>query len=200
MYIDYTPLMLVNLVAGLVLLAAWVFLDLDTERERRWVPAMATAGVVGLAAGLHMIFTWPLPGALNTVYGPLSVFYGILLLGLAFVLSFRLDVLPVAIYAAFAGLATLLLGIQVFQQGLTPYPQLTGAALAWMGVVGLDAVPMLRIRAVPAFRVLAAIGLLVAAVLWGVVAYLSAWQHVAPATQWKPATLQYQLEMNKARQ
>jgi len=186
MDIDYVTLMLVNQVAGLVLLACWLFFDADSPRERRWVPGLAMAGFLSLATGLHMVFTWPLPGAFNILYGEMAVFFGILLLGLVFVLVAGLDLLPVAIYAAFAGLAAVLVGIQVYQLGLTHNPPLSGTAFVWMGVIGLVAVPMLRLRGLPAFRVFGAVGLLIGAVLWGVVGYMAYWHHVAPATQWKP--------------
>ena len=197
MYIDYLSLMLVNLVAGLVLLACWIFLDADTPRERRWVPGLAMSGVLALLTGVHMIFTWPLPGSFNILYGEMSVFFGILLLGLVFVLIAGLDLLPVASYAEFAGLAALLIGIQVFNLGLTRNPALSGTGFVWMGLIGLGAVPMLRMRGVPAFRIFGALGLLIGAVLWGVIGYLAYWGHVEPFAKWKPVHLQYELEMNR---
>jgi putative membrane protein len=192
MFIDYVTMLLINMVAGLVMLACWIFLDAGTPQERRWVPGLLMVGVLGLATGLHMVFTWPLPGSFNILYGEMSVFFAILMLGLALVLLAGLDLLPVALYAAFAGVASLLIGIQVLHLELTPHPPLTGIAFIWMGAVGLLAVPMLRLRGVPAFRVFGALGLLVAAILWGVTGYLAYWNHVQPSAQWKPLTLQVQ--------
>jgi putative membrane protein len=198
MFIDYLTLMLINLVAGLVLMSAWIFLDVDTAAQRRWGPGMIMAGLLALATGLHMIFTWPLPGAYNILYGEMSVFFGILLLGLGFVVLAGLDLLPVALYAEFVGLASLLIGIQVLKLGLTKEPVLSGLGFLWMGFIGLGAVPMLRLRGVPAFRIFGALGLLVGAVIWGVTGYMAYWGHVEPFGKWKPASLQYQMEMNKA--
>lgn len=197
MFIDYLTLMLVNMVAGLVLMAAWVFLDAETAAARRWVPGFLMVGFLSLVTGLHMIFTWPLPGSFNILYGEMSVFFGVLLLGLAFVIVFGLDVLPVAIYAEFVGLAAVLIGIQVFNLGLSKSPELTGAGFIWMGIIGLGAVPMLRLREVPAFRVFGTVGLLIAAILWAVVGYQAYWSHVKPFAQWKPVHMQYQQEMNR---
>ena len=197
MYIDYLTLMLINVVAGLVLMAAWVFFDVGTARERRWVPGLLMSGFLALVTGLHMIFTWPLPGSFNILYGEMSVFFGMLLLGLAFVIMFGLDLLAVAIYAEFVGAAALLIGIQVLNLGLTKNPALSGVGFIWMGLIGLGAVPMLRLHGVPAFRVFGAVGLLIGAVLWAVVGYAAYWGHVAPFAKWKPVHLQYEMEMNK---
>jgi putative membrane protein len=180
-----------------VLLAAWVFLDAGTAAERRWVPGLVMAGFLALATGLHMIFTWPLPGSFNILYGEMSTFFGVLLLGLALVLALGLDLLPVAIYAEFVGLAALLIGIQVFRLHLTGNPALSGVGFIWMALIGMGAVPMLRLRALPAFRVFGAVGLLVGAVLWAVTGYIAYWHHVEPFAQWKPVPMQYELQMNK---
>ena len=197
MYIDYLTLMLVNMVAGLVLLAAWIFLDAGTPNERRWVPALGMAGFLALATGLHMIFTWPLPGSFNILYGEMSVFFGLLLVGLAFVLAFGMDLLPVAIYAEFVGLASVLIGVQVLNLGLSKSPALTGAGFIWMGIIGLGAVPMLRLRGLQAFRVFGSVGLLIGAVLWGVTGYSAYWHHAAPFAKWKPVHWQYEMQMSK---
>ncbi|HEX9841427.1 MAG TPA: DUF981 domain-containing protein [bacterium] len=197
MFIDYVTLMLINLVAGLVLMAAWIFLDADTPAQRRWGPGLLMSGLLALVTGLHMIFTWPLPGPFNILYGEMSVFFGILLVGLGFVLLAGLDVLPIAIYAAFVGVAALLIGVQVLNLGLSKHPALTGVGFIWMGVIGLGAVPMLRLRGLPAFRVFGAVGLLIAAVIWAVTGYTAYWGHIEPFGKWKPVHMQYQMEMNK---
>lgn len=194
MYIDYLPLLLVNVVAGLTLIAGWMFLDAGMPLERRWVPGLLMAGLLGLAAGLHMVFTWPLPGSGNVLYGEMSVFFGLLLLGLGFVLVFGLDPLPVALYGAFAGVAAILVGVQVFKLGPVPNPQLVGAGFVWMGLLGLGAVPMLRAHGVPAVRLFGTLALLVAAVIWAVVAYTAYWHHVQPATHWQPPQMQQPMQ------
>jgi putative membrane protein len=198
-YIDYLTLMLVNMVAGLVLLAAWIFLDGEAPAARRWVPMLAISALLALATGLHMIFTWPLPGSFNILFGEMAVFYGVLLVGIAVSLALGLDLLPVAIYAAFAGLASVVIGAQVLNLELTKSPPLSGASFIWMGLIGLGAVPMLRLRGLPAFRIFGTVGLLIAALLWAVTGYRAYWGHVEPFAKWKPVHLQYQLEMNQPR-
>ena len=200
MFIDYLTLMLINLVAGLALLAAWIFLDVGSPRERRWAPGLMMSGFLSLVTGLHMIFTWPLPGSFNILFGEMAVFFGVLLLGLALVLTFGLDLLPVAIYATLVGVASILIGIQVLNLGLTENPPLSGAGFIWMGVIGVFALPMLRFQQVPAFRLFGAIGLLIAAIFWGATGYVAYWGHLEPFGKWKPLPLQYQIEMQQQRQ
>jgi putative membrane protein len=38
MFIDYITLMLINLVAGLILLATYVYFGLDEPNQKRWIP------------------------------------------------------------------------------------------------------------------------------------------------------------------
>lgn len=65
MFVDYVALMLINMTAGLVLLALFVYKGLDDKDQRRWVPGFAMVGLVALVTGLHMIWNWPLPGSFN---------------------------------------------------------------------------------------------------------------------------------------
>lgn len=188
MIIDTLAPILVNLTAGLVLLACWIFFDATTSHERRWVPGFAMSGLVALLLGLHMTLTWPLPGSLNALFGETSLFFGVLLLGLAFVAATGMGLLPIAIYAAVAGLAAVLSGVQVINLSLTSHPALFGAALISLGAAGLLSLPMLRFQSFPAFRIFGAAGFLIAAILWGVSAYTAYWHHARQAANWQPPT------------
>ncbi|KAB8330051.1 DUF981 family protein [Scytonema tolypothrichoides VB-61278] len=65
MFINYITLMLINLVAGLVLLAGYVYFGLDHANQKRWIPGFGMTGAIALVTGLHMIFTWPVIGSYN---------------------------------------------------------------------------------------------------------------------------------------
>ncbi len=52
MSINYVPLMLVNMVAGLALLALAVARGLDEGSQEKWAPALAMAWLVGLVCVL----------------------------------------------------------------------------------------------------------------------------------------------------
>jgi uncharacterized membrane protein len=59
MFIDYVSLMLINMVAGLVLLAADVARGLDRPDRQQWIPGCEMTGSIALATGLPMVLTWP---------------------------------------------------------------------------------------------------------------------------------------------
>ena len=57
MFIDYISLMLINMVAGLSILAYYVYSGIDSADQKRWVPGFGMTGAIALTTGLHMIFT-----------------------------------------------------------------------------------------------------------------------------------------------
>ena len=69
MFIDYITLMLINMVAGLVLLADFVYRGLDGANPKRWIPGFGLVGAIALVTGLHMTLTWPVPGSFNISFG-----------------------------------------------------------------------------------------------------------------------------------
>ncbi len=73
MFIDYITLMLINLAAGLSLLSAYVYRGLDEPVQKRWVPGFGVVGAIALVTGLHMVFTWAVPGSYNIAFGETSV-------------------------------------------------------------------------------------------------------------------------------
>ena len=187
MYIDYLPLLQMNLSAGLAVMACWIFFDLDGPHERRWIPPLALAGVVGLVLGLHLTLAWPLPGGLNGLYGSLSLTFGALLIALAFVLAVGLDLAPVAVYAFVAGVAGVLSGVQVLNLNLGTHPPLLAAGLIWSGALGVISLPVLGMRRAPVFRILCPAALLSAAIIWGFAASLAFWEHPLTHRNWVPA-------------
>lgn len=86
--------MLVNLAAGIVMLALCLDTDANRPDRKRWVVGFLMSSALALMTGLHMILTWPLPGSFHILFGETSVFFCILLLGLAFFVCFGLDLSP----------------------------------------------------------------------------------------------------------
>jgi putative membrane protein len=78
MFIDYVSLMLINLAAGLALLGAYVYFGLGKSNQRRWIPGFSVVGAIALVTGLHMTFTWSIPGSFNIAFGETTVLFGIL--------------------------------------------------------------------------------------------------------------------------
>ena len=190
MFHDYLTLLLINMTAGLVLLAAYVFLDLDGTNQKRWSPAFAMVGAVAALCGLHMAWTWPLPGSFNCAYGETSVLFGVLFLGAALALAKGWGLMPITIYAFFAGLAAVVVGIRIAHLDMTQAPGMAATGFILTGLGGMLAFVALQLKSSKAFRTIGAIVLLIAALIWLVTAVPGIWGHLSMFQDYKPPTMQ----------
>ena len=62
MFIDYLAVMLINLGAGLALLAHYLYVKPPKETRRGWATGFLAVGLLGLVTSLPVVLTWPLPG------------------------------------------------------------------------------------------------------------------------------------------
>jgi putative membrane protein len=188
MFIDYVPLLLLNMSAGFLILAFYLIRGIEREDRAKWAPAFGIAGLVAFLAGLHMIFTWPLPSVYNIAFGEMSVLLGASYLGICWSVRKGWSPAVVGIYSALAGLAAGLLGVRMLMLGQTARPLFTcvGFCLSGLGAVlfGLAA----RAGAARALRVLTGVVLIAAALMWAYIAGLGYWGHMSGMTGWKPAT------------
>jgi len=189
MFIDYVALMLVNMTAGLVILAGYILWGLDRDGPRPWAIGFAIPGFIAMVTGLHMSFTWPLPGPYNITHGELSVLFGTIYLALAVAVGLRWNLMPVAAYAFFAGLASVVVGIGVYHHKLTLAPAFSAAGYILTGLAGVFSAPVLVFKNVKAIQWLAALVLLAAAGIWGLTGYGAYWDHLNSMKAWKPATM-----------
>ena len=186
MFIDYITLMLVNMAAGLVILA-WFFLKgLGGPNERAWASGLAMVGLVALIAGFAMTFTWPIPKLekvnlawANAAYGETTVMLGILFLGAALAVARSWSLLPVTVYGCLAGIIGIVLGVRIGVLGLSQEPIMTAAGFVLTGLGGplslLVALAPERRRV----RIITAIVLCIAAAIWLLTAILGYWAHLA---------------------
>ncbi len=186
MFINYITLMLINLVAGLFLLAAYVYLGLSDPHQKRWIPGFGMTGAIALTTGLHMIFNWPLPGSFNIVFGEMTVLFGILFLTTCLAIALSWDLITVAVYGFFAGIAAVVVGLRVINLGLTRQPLLSGMGFIITGLGGILAAPTLYLKANRTWRTVGAIVLVVAALIFAVIGYMAYWGHLANYSNWKP--------------
>lgn len=186
MFINYITLMLINLVAGLFLLAAYVYLGLSDPHQKRWIPGFGMTGAIALTTGLHMIFNWPLPGSFNIVFGEMTVLFGILFLTTCLAITLSWDLITVAVYGFFAGIAAVVVGLRVINLGLTRQPLLSGMGFIITGLGGILAAPTLYLKANQTWRTVGAIVLVVAALIFAVIGYMAYWGHLADYSNWKP--------------
>ena len=190
MFIDYVTLLLVNTSAGFFLLAWYLLRGLDEESPQRWAAAFAMVGGVAFLSGFLLIQRWLLPGPFNMAYGELSVYFGIVFLGASLCLAKGWDLLPVAVYAFFAGIVSLLIGIRILDLRVTNEPTISGVGFLLSGLSGIFAALTLRLRNLKPLRVLGAAVLLATAILWARTGYKAYWAHFEHFAKWEPAIME----------
>lgn len=185
---DYLTLMLINMTAGLVLLAGYVFRGMDDADQKRWVAGFGISGLMALITGLHMSLTWPIAGSYNIPYGEFSVFLGFLLFGAALSLALGWNLKLLGVYAFFPGVASVLMGFRFITMGLSKEPVLTGIGFILTGLGGVFALPALHWRHNRTIRVVGALVLLAAAAIWALTGYGAYWEHMQSFANWVPLT------------
>ncbi|HTX73687.1 MAG TPA: DUF981 domain-containing protein [Rectinemataceae bacterium] len=189
MFIDYLTLMLINMAAGLALLALFVFKYLDAERKKL-APGFLASGLLSFLTGLHVILTWPLPGSYNIPFGEMATFFGILFLIGGFALLFDWDLLSLGIYAIFVGAASIELGIRVYALGMTSEPLVASGGFILTGLMAVLTLPVYYLRRFVVIRCLAALGLVGSAAIWLVTGLLAYWAHLQAFSKWAPLFMQ----------
>jgi len=190
--IDYLTLMLVNMTAGLVVLAHYVYRGIAAENKKPWVAGFAITGFIAVTTGLHMSLTWPLPGSHNILFGEPTVLFGTLFLGAALALVNDWEMSTVSIYAFFAGVAAVVLGARVIDMGLTRSPIVAGAGYILSGLGGVLAwlccllEPIASLRTSRSLRVIGALVLLGAALIWALIGYNAYWGHIESFADYVP--------------
>ena len=185
MFVDYITALLVNMVGGLVVLAAFFWRGLGSPGERAWSAALAAVGLVAFALGLHLTVTWPIPNLpaqnltwANAAYGEMSVLLGVAFLAGALAVGKGWSLVPVTIYASIAGAVAIVLGVRIVHLGLSQLPLMTGIGFFLTGAAGPFALAIALAPKVRALRVLAALDLAAAAALWAVTAVMAYWVHL----------------------
>src|SRR4030042_2280397 len=124
MFIDYLTVMLINLVAGLLLLALHLVAFME-RNPKKLAPGFLLTGFIGAATGLHMTLTWPLPGSHNIAFREMSLLFGALFFFAGLALLREWDLLGLGIYAVLAGVAAVVVGARILNLGLTKQPLVT---------------------------------------------------------------------------
>lgn len=186
MFIDYLPLMLINMVAGYFLLAFFVYRGLVEEAKQKWAPPFFMVGLVAFLTGLHMVFTWPLPGSYNIAFGENSVLFGAVFLATGWALSKNWELLPVALYGLVAGIMAIVTGTRIINQGMTQAPLLSGLGFILSGLAGIMAPAVLYTYTRGAVHRVGMGVLVIAGLIWAVVGYMAIWGHLERMAGWVP--------------
>lgn len=186
MFKDYITLLLANMTAGFFLLAYFLHRRPEGEEQRGWAPGFAAVGFVATVAGLDMTLTWPIPSMqgtnlqfANIAFGELSVLFGVLFLAGALALACHWPLHSLALYAFFAGLTAVWVGVRIWSLGLTNTPVLAGIGFILSGLSGLLICPALYLRDNKAARTLFAALLAIAGLIWGYIGAKGYWSHLA---------------------
>jgi putative membrane protein len=179
MSIDYLPLMLVNMAAGLVLLAGYVLFGVMRPQQKAWSPAFAAVGAVALLMGYHMVTAWPLPsGSFNAAYGETTVMFGVLFLAAALALAKGWSLAGVSVYGVLAGITAIVLGARIITLSMTPTPVVTGGGFILTGAAGALVAAVLAFRKSLPLRIAVGVMLLASAGLWMFTAMMAHWNHL----------------------
>jgi putative membrane protein len=179
--IDYLTLMLVNMAAAYFILGCFVWRGLDKEDRINWAPALAICGLVATICGFVMTFTSPIPKPFDMTYGEMSVLLGVLFLGTAWALARGWELMPLAIYGFFAGIAAILLGIRIIELGLTkPEPIISGLGFIISGSAGIFAPVVVWQSEQKGLRIISALVLFATSALWAFTGYMAYWIHILP--------------------
>lgn len=190
MFIDYLTLIMINMVAGTSLLAYYLWRGIDEVDQHPYAAAFFGVGLLSLITGLHLSFNWPLPGSYNVGYGEATTLFGIVFLTTALALWNGWNLLPMAIYAFFAGVDAIIVGVRIFSLQLTKEPLLSAIGFVLAGLGGVGAAPFfLWFRSNRTVRLLGAGLLVVTALLWAVTFYGSLWDHMETFKDWLPPTM-----------
>ena len=190
MFIDYLTLVMVNLVAGSVLLAYYIWKGIDEKDQRSYAAAFFITGLVGLVTGLQLSFTWPLPGSFNVGYGDAAALFGAVYLATGLALWQGWDLVPVSIYSFFAGIDAIIVGFSLYANKLGQEPFVAAVGFILAGLGGVGAFPFLQwFKDNKAVRWIAIIVLLLTAAIWGFTFYSALWAHMTAFAKYVPATM-----------
>jgi putative membrane protein len=188
-FIDYLTIIMINLVAGTALLAYYLFKGFSAEDQRPFAAGFGIVGLLGVVLGLVLTLTWPLPGSYNIAYGESTTLFGGVFLATAFALYHRWDLKPITVFAFFAGVYAVIVGLRILSLELTKEPLLSGIGFILAGAGGVLAFPVFPLLKNKTFRTAASVVLLVTALLWAFTFYNSLWGHMESFGVWLPATL-----------
>ena len=160
------------------------------KNQRPYAAAFFIVGLVGLVTGLELAFTWPLPGSFNVGYGDAATLFGAVFLAASISLWQGWDLIPVTIYAFFAGIDAIIVGFSLYANKLGQEPVVAAIGFILAGLGGLGAFPFFMwFKDNKAVRWLAIIVLLVAAAIWAVTFYSALWAHMMAFAKYVPATM-----------
>ena len=138
MFIDYVTIQLIAASAGLLFAGIYsIKFEAPFKSRVSWIYGFWMVGGILLLTGLDMIFTWPLPGSYNIIFGEPSVWFGILLIFLAFAIKAEVDLMPLTLLFSAGGLINIVISADVLIYNMTQSPTLAFAGFFTSGLGAL---------------------------------------------------------------
>lgn len=189
MFIDFLGVMLVNLAAGLALLAHYLYENPKRGERRSWAAGFFAVGLLGFCTAFAMVTGWPLPGSYNVAFGGPALFISTAFLGGAITLAFEWEPLIPALYGAFGGILAIFVGIRLMSLHLTQSPSVAALGYLTAGIGGILAVLAMNWRSIRWLAVVGAIVLGISAIVWAITGYMAVWSHIADFAKYVPPTM-----------
>jgi len=189
MFIDFLPLLLINMSAGLFVLAGYASGFPVKEQERSWGAAFLAVGLVAFIGGWNITMAWPLPGSYNISFGEMSVLFGTLYLVAAVAIASGQSLLPLGIYAALAGITAMVVGWRIVNLNLTQAPLMTAGGFILTGFAGAFMFPTLLFRKQRSWKIIFVVLLIAGALFWAYSGFMSYWFHLDSFSKWKPVLM-----------
>lgn len=190
MFIDYLTLIIINVVAGLFILAWFLWKGLDQEDKKPWSAAFFGVGLISFITGLQISFTWPFPSSYNIAFGDSTTLFGLTYLVVAIALWKEWDLFPASLIGVFSGISSFLYGLRILSLQLTQTPLISGLGFIFAGLAGFFSAPfLLWFRNNKVMRVLAILLVLAATAIWFVEFVGASWGHMEMFAKWVPATM-----------
>ena len=186
MFIDYLGVMLVNLGAGLALLAHYVYVRPAKEARKSWAAGFYAVGLLGLLTALPLTLTWPLPGGFNVAYGEPGLYFATLFIAAGLTLPFEWEPLIPAIYGFFGAIYAVVIGIRIQDLHLGSHPTVALLGFVLTGIGGMLVLPTMQWRNNKTLALITAVILGLAAIIWLYTGYDSGWAHILDFAKWVP--------------
>ena len=187
MFIDYLSLIIINMVAGLALLADYLRKGQDQEDQRPYAAAFGGTGLLALILGLNLSLTWPLPGNHNILFGETTTLFGAVFLMTGYALSQGWNLFPVSIFAFFAGIDAFLMGLNILFSKTSQEPLISVLGFLLIGLLGIFSAPYLMyFQNKNIFRWVAIGSLLITAAIWLLIFGGELWSHLDNFVIWIP--------------
>ncbi|MGC8612243.1 MAG: DUF981 family protein [Athalassotoga sp.] len=186
MFIDYVTIQLIAAASGLLFAGIYTLKYRSGKSNSSWIYGFWMIGFILLVTGLDMIFTWPLPGSYNIIFGEPSVWFGALLIFIGVAIKNNSDLLPLALLSSAGGLINIVISVDILIYSMTQSPIIAFGGFITSGLGALMAPLGLKSKSI---RWIIFILLVLSAIAFAVTGYGAYYQHASDFAHYLPPTM-----------